>query len=165
MLQTKSSSSNKRIIIICERLNHLFKNNNDFWKEVLSYNNDFYLSNINGLMLHEFFHSSNLEVEVLTYKNYFTRANGYTKPKFKNKMWLNTAKFGRSDSSIASTIAHETIHNLDTTILEYNFGHGDNYDTPEKENCAPQWFASLAYKYLSEGIVSEKSSHGKEFIA
>lgn len=165
MLQVKTKSKNNRIRIICERLNHLFSTNDNFWHEARMMKDNFYLGDINGPILFELFKNSLIESEVKTYTNYFTRANGYTKTKFPSTMWLNTAKFNRTDASIGATIAHETIHNLDASESLYSFGHGDNFDSKEKDNCAPQWFASLVYEYLSEGRLSQSNLHGKDFIS
>lgn len=162
MLQVKSISSDRRVKILCERINILLSSNQDFWKEVLSHNDTFLMSNINGPMLHNFYYNSNLVVSVDTFKSKwpFSKSNGYTKSSHPNLVFLNTRKFDRSEASIGATIAHETVHCLDNTLPDYHFGHGDNTYTPEKDACAPQWFSNLAYKYLSGGLNSSLTDAG-----
>lgn len=165
MLQVVNKSSFKQNQIICQRLNNLFSNNQDFWKEILNHESNFHLSNINGRILYNIFHDSKALVEVYTFKskNPFTKSNGYTKPTILNKMWLNTRKFNRSEASIGATVGHETIHSLDA-VSEFNFGHGDNVNTDEKQDCAPQFFAAKVYKHLSGGIVSAELKHEEAFL-
>lgn len=166
MLKVKNVSNNHQLEVIVKRINDVLENNQDFWKEVISHSDTFYLGDINGLMLHRMFHESNIVSQVGTFrsKNPWTKSNGYTLPKYPNKMWLNTRKFNRSEASIGATISHELIHNLDATQPKYSFGHGDNTYTPEKDACAPQWFGDLMYKYLSGGIASKQLDHAEKFI-
>jgi hypothetical protein len=162
MLRVKNISKDKRLEIICERVNNLFSSNQDFWKEVLNHTDVFLMSNINGSMIHNFYFASNLVVSVDTFKSkwVFSKSNGYTKPSHPNLVFLNTRRFNRSEASIAATIIHETVHCLDNTLPDYHFGPGDNTYTPEKDACAPQWISNLAYKYLSGGIPSEITDSG-----
>lgn len=166
MLNVKNVSKNYRVNIICNRINTVLNSNQDFWKEILNHTNNFHLSNINGPMLYRLYNESNSVTLVDTFKskNPFTKSNGYTKEEYPNKMWLNTRKFNRSEASIGATIGHETVHNLDAMFNEYSFGHGDNYDSPEKDDCAPQFFADVLYKYLSGGIVSASLTQKEKYI-
>lgn len=166
MLTVKNVSRNQRIEIICNRINLLFNSNADFWKEVLNHTDNFLYANINGPQLYQFYNDSKLVIQVDTFKsrNPFTKSNGYTKESIPNKMWLNSRRFDRTEASIGSTIGHETVHNLDASYSNYTFGHRDNNYTPEKDACAPQWFADLIYKYLSGGIVSSSLPHDEKYI-
>ena len=166
MLTVKSVSKNYQINIICNRINNILNSCPDFWKEVLSHTDNFLYANINGPQLYQFYHDSKTIVEVHTYKskNPWSKSNGYTKPEYPNKMWLNTRKLNRSEASIGCTIGHETVHNLDAAIPLYSFGHRENEYTPEKDACAPQWFGDLLYKYLSGGILSASLPHEEKFI-
>ncbi len=166
MLKVNNKSNNKRIEIICSQLNTVF-DTVDFWKDVLRHKENFYLGNINGLLLHNLFNESKTVVDIYSFKskNPFTSSNGYTTEEKPNSVFLNSRKFNRSDASIAATIAHEVIHSLDnTTEPQFFFGHGDNYDRPEKDACAPQWFSDLAYKHLTGGLISEVLPQKDKYI-
>jgi hypothetical protein len=166
MLTVKNISSNYKLEIICNRINTIFTSNQDFWKEILSHERLFYLGNVNGAMLHKFYHESSLVVQVNTFKSKspWSKSNGYTTPDYPNRMFLNTRKFNRSEAAIGSTIGHETVHNIDASKPEYSFGHGDNKYTSDKDACAPQWFSDVLYKHLSGGIVSKNLDHAEKFI-
>lgn len=156
MLKLVNKSKDKRIEIICSQVTNLFLNQ-DFWKEIIKQKENYHLSNVNGLILFDLFHQSKIELSINVFKskNPWSKSNGYTNPENPNDIYLNTRKFNRSDASIASTICHECVHVVDNSSdPKFFFGHGDNYDTPEKNACAPQQFSDLAYKYLSAGVVS-----------
>lgn len=166
MMKVICKSTNKRIEVICSQINALYAKA-DFWKDVMRHTELFYLANISGMTLYELFNSSKIEVNIMVFKskNPFTKSNGYTSPNDPNSVFLNSRKFNRSDASIAATIVHETVHCLDnSTDPRYYFGHGDNYDSPEKDGCAPQFLADLAYKYLSCGLESEKLNQSQKYI-
>lgn len=166
MLKVSNKSNNKRIEVLCSQINSLYEKA-DFWKDVMKHRDLFYLSNISGMTLYDLFNASKTEVNIMVFKskNPFTKSNGYTTPSDPNSVYLNSRKFNRSDASIAATIVHETVHCLDnSTDPRHYFGHGDNNDSPEKDGCAPQFLADLAYKHLSCGIESQKLNQTEKYI-
>lgn len=155
MVIVKPDTTNKQVIIVCQRVNDLFHSTN-FWDEVAQHKELFHLGNIDGVTLRRFYEQSNVVVSVGTFRSRFpSKSNGYTLPSMPNNMWLNTRHLNRSEASIGATVVHETVHCVDNTQPYYNFSHGDNSYNHTKDDCAPIWLADVGYKHLSGGIKSE----------
>jgi hypothetical protein len=156
MLTFKADTDNKKIQIVCNRLNNLYQDHN-FWGDVANHINHFHMANIDGKTLRKFFVDSTVVLKVGTYRSRFpSRSNGYTTPSTPNNTWLNTRHLDRSEASVGATLSHESVHCVDNTQPYFTFGHGDNYNNPSKDDCAPNWLADLTYKHLSGGIESNK---------
>jgi hypothetical protein len=104
---------------------------------------------------------------VYTYHNRFTRALGYFSPAYPDRIYINTAKLGRSVKSIAGSFIHEYIHLLDANDDVHSFGHGSNNP---RGNTAPYWISNLVTDDMNNSenaeIVYKKSfvSRIKSFL-
>lgn len=85
---------------------------------------------------------------VNTYHRWWTHANAYTLTGVEGKMWVNTAKLGRSTPSIVATIIHDVGHLVDF-LSPNEFHHGGN-NPSGKENTFQFWIDELAQEMAKD---------------
>ena len=96
--------------------------------------------------------TAQMTIEFYTTLNPWSRANAYDDPEHPLVIHLNTRKLNRTVASICATLIHEAIHAADAIDHQLSYAHGDN-DATGKENTAPYWIDSLAYKIVSGGDI------------
>jgi len=107
-----------------------------------------------------FFEASQAELLVNTYVPKFcmSRAIAYTLPD-SNVMYFNKNKFGHkimTHEFLANIIIHESVHIVDFSLEEYEFGHGSNsgQHKPEKKRSAPIWMGENFHEpHRGNGII------------
>lgn len=146
------SENNELIRKAVEKANFVLENQN-FHQELLSAQNNFDHSNVNGEVISDLIKATKIEatVEIYTSKWPWSRVNGYTVDDGKNKIFLNNRKLNGAldELDLAATLVHEFIHLVDFENDNFFFGHEGNTSNG-KDNTAPYWIDSLTEKILRQ---------------
>lgn len=87
-------------------------------------------------------------IELKTYRSRypFSKAWAYTKGK---NIHFNSRK-NHTIKSMIRTVAHELVHIADSHNPVVSYGHGNNFNQDQKQNCAPQMIAQLFENFYNE---------------
>lgn len=103
-----------------------------------------------------------LTCEVHLYHNRWSKALAYFTPSHPNRIYINTAKLGRSDGSVIATIVHEWVHLVDKNDVVHSYGHGSN-SRAGKQNTAPYWIDNAA-QAIADGIEDYNNNESSKII-
>jgi hypothetical protein len=167
MLKFRTDSKDKRVQIVVEKANRAYENPTYIQKflAIKKFDPAYTSKDVNAAMLWAALRWSGAVVEIKTYWRPWGIANGKTFPSEPLVVWLNTAKFKRSDASIVATLHHEAWHVVNNVELpRFILGHG-NDNSPKMTHdpvtleggCVPEVGADLAY-LMESGFKSTKSS-------
>jgi len=104
----------------------------------------FRCSNIGPEQLADLIGGSTLKMEVKTYWYWSRNVFGYFDASKPNVIHINTRSLPRPIPSLVSTLWHEYIHALDSSVTVLYLHHDSNYYESWKEECAPFYVDAIA---------------------